>query len=67
MRLVSNTTVSFVIAPDFARRARDLLQGARAAVRYRESPLPHTLDPTFLVELVPWIRRVTEAVSTPHT
>jgi hypothetical protein len=24
-------------------------------VLYRESPLPHAIDPRFLVELVPWI------------
>jgi phospholipase/carboxylesterase len=63
---IGHGTYDGVIAPDFARRARDLLQGTGAAVRYRESPLPHTIDPTFLVELVPWIRRVTEGVSTPR-
>lgn len=49
-----------VIAVEFARRARDLLTQAGAAVRYREAPLPHTIDPTFLVELVPWIRQLLE-------
>ncbi len=47
-----------VIAVDLARRARDLLQRAGAGVRYRESPLPHMVDPTFIAELVPWIRRL---------
>jgi hypothetical protein len=27
-------------------------------VRYRESPLTHTVDPAFIAELVPWIRRL---------
>ncbi len=47
-----------VITVDFARRARDLLRGAGADVRYRESPLPHTVDPTFIAELAPWIRQL---------
>jgi phospholipase/carboxylesterase len=45
-----------VISVEFARRARVLLEGAGAEVRYRESPLPHAIDPRFLGELVPWIR-----------
>jgi phospholipase/carboxylesterase len=47
-----------VISVDFGRRARDLLRQAGADVRYRESPLTHTVDPAFIAELVPWIRRL---------
>jgi phospholipase/carboxylesterase len=47
-----------VIAVDFARRARDLLQRAGADVRYRESPIPHTVDPAFVAELGPWIEQL---------
>ena len=32
-----------------------LLEDAGAQVVYREYPLPHTVDPGFLAELVPWI------------
>ncbi len=62
---IGHGTHDGVIAVDFARRARTLLQRAGAVVRYRESPLPHTIDPMFLVELVPWIRRLREGISTP--
>ena len=52
-----------VISVDFARRARDLLTAAGADVRYRESPLPHAIDPAFLDDLVPWLGRIREAAS----
>jgi phospholipase/carboxylesterase len=55
---IGHGTYDPVIAPELARQARDVLQRAGAEVRYRESPLPHTIDPTFLVELIPWIRRL---------
>jgi phospholipase/carboxylesterase len=58
---IGHGTYDEVIPPAFSRRARDLLAGSGAAVRYRESPLPHTIDPSFLVELVPWIDRAVEA------
>jgi phospholipase/carboxylesterase len=54
---IGHGTYDELIPVEFARRARDLLERAGAAVRYHESPLGHTIDPMFLVELVPWIRR----------
>ena len=44
-----------VIGVEWGRRARDLLEGAGADVRYRESPLPHAIDPRFVVELEQWL------------
>jgi len=44
-----------VISVDFGREARDLLTEAGADVTYRESPMPHTIDPGFLGELRGWI------------
>jgi phospholipase/carboxylesterase len=44
-----------VIPVEFGRRARDELEAAGARVLYRESPLDHAIDPTFLDELVPWL------------
>lgn len=55
---IGHGTQDPVIAVGFARRARDLLQRAGADVLYRESPLPHTVDPAFIAELVPWIRQL---------
>jgi phospholipase/carboxylesterase len=40
-----------VIGVEWSRKARELLPDAL----YRESPLPHTIDPHFLRELGPWI------------
>ena len=45
-----------VISVEFARDARDRLADAGARVTYRESPMPHTIDPSFLRELPAWLR-----------
>lgn len=44
-----------VITVDFGRRAKQDLESAGADVHYRESPMPHTIDPGFLEELRPWL------------
>lgn len=44
-----------VIPVAFARAARDALAAAGADVRYRESPLTHTIDPGFVLELRDWL------------
>jgi phospholipase/carboxylesterase len=44
-----------VISVDFGRDARDRLAAAGADVTYRESPMPHTIDPAFMGELPSWI------------
>jgi phospholipase/carboxylesterase len=44
-----------VISVDFAREARDLLERAGGEVLYYESPLPHTIDPSFLARLASWL------------
>jgi phospholipase/carboxylesterase len=44
-----------VISVEWSRRAKALLEDAGAQIVYREYPLPHAVDPRFLVELVPWI------------
>ena len=51
-----------IIGVEWGRQARDLLEQAGAHVLYREYPLPHAVDPSFLVELRPWLRG---AVSSP--
>jgi phospholipase/carboxylesterase len=45
-----------VISVEFGRDARERLVNAGADVLYRESPMPHTIDPTFLRELPAWLR-----------
>ena len=44
-----------VIPVEFGRDARDRLVAAGADVTYRESPMPHTIDPAFLRELPDWL------------
>jgi phospholipase/carboxylesterase len=44
-----------VISVEFGRDARDRLVDAGADVTYRESPMPHTIDPAFLRELPDWL------------
>ena len=44
-----------VISVEFGRDARDRLVDAGADVTYRESPMPHTIDPAFLRELPDWV------------
>lgn len=44
-----------VIPVEWGRRARSLLEKAGADVVYRESPLPHAVDPRFQPELRPWL------------
>jgi len=50
-----------VIGVEWGRRAKELLEGAGADVLYREYPLPHTVDPSFLAELRPWLRQAIPA------
>jgi phospholipase/carboxylesterase len=44
-----------VIGVEWSRLARAQLKEAGADVLYRESPMPHTIDPGFLDELHPWL------------
>ena len=44
-----------VIGVEWGRRARASLESAGFAITYRESPLPHTIDPRFLSELQGWV------------
>jgi phospholipase/carboxylesterase len=45
-----------IITVDFGRAARDRAQQAGADVLYRESDVPHTIDPRVIPELVDWLR-----------
>ena len=44
-----------VIGVEWGRRAKAQLEAAGAEPLYREYPLPHTIDPRFVVELQPWL------------
>jgi phospholipase/carboxylesterase len=48
-------TLDPVITVDFGRRARDQILAAGGEVLYREYPLPHAIDPSFLAEVRDWL------------
>ena len=52
---IGHGTFDPVIRVEWGRKARTLLEQAGADVVYRESPLPHAIDPRFLVELRSWV------------
>jgi phospholipase/carboxylesterase len=58
---IGHGTQDPVISVDFARDAHRRLERAGLAVLYRESPLPHTIDPHFVAVLQNWIRDATTA------
>ncbi|MEX2049519.1 MAG: phospholipase [Gemmatimonadota bacterium] len=45
---IGHGTQDPIISVEFARRDRAVLEEAGARVLYRESPIPHTIDPGFL-------------------
>jgi phospholipase/carboxylesterase len=53
---IGHGTLDPVIGVEWGRRAKTLLEEAGAQVLYREYPLPHAVDPGFLLELRPWVR-----------
>ncbi len=55
---IGHGTLDPVIGIEFGRRSRALLEGAGLDVRYRESPMAHSIDPGFLDELRGWLRDV---------
>jgi phospholipase/carboxylesterase len=52
---IGHGTQDPVIPVDFGRDARERLTEAGARLVYRESPMPHAVDPSFLLELRPWL------------
>jgi phospholipase/carboxylesterase len=60
---IGHGTYDPVIGVEWGRAAKEQLQAAGADVVYRESPLPHTVDPAFLAELRPWLARAVSSRS----
>jgi phospholipase/carboxylesterase len=54
---IGHGTFDPIIEASFGRQARDRLQEAGAEVLWRESPVPHTVDPGFLAELAGFVKR----------
>jgi phospholipase/carboxylesterase len=55
-----------VISVEFGRDARERLTEAGAVVTYRESPMPHTIDPAFLGELPAWLGDAIASAAAEH-
>jgi phospholipase/carboxylesterase len=57
---IGHGTYDPVIGVEFGRRAKETLEAAGAPVTYRESPMPHAIDPRFATGLAAWIREALE-------
>lgn len=53
---IGHGTLDPVIGVGFGRQAKARLEDAGAAITYRESPMAHTIDPSFLDQLQGWLR-----------
>ena len=56
---IAHGTFDPVIPVDWGREAQTVLEAAGADVLYRESPVPHTIDPAVIPELAGLVARVT--------
>jgi phospholipase/carboxylesterase len=52
---IGHGVVDPVIGVEWGRDARDRLQAAGHTPLYRESPMPHTIDPVFVADLRGWL------------
>jgi phospholipase/carboxylesterase len=55
---IGHGTLDQVIGVEWGRHARDLLEPAGLAVRYRESVMGHSIDPDFIADLRGWLTEV---------
>ncbi|HEX7254891.1 MAG TPA: hypothetical protein VF236_03105 [Gaiellaceae bacterium] len=60
---IGHGTYDPVISVEWSRKAKQLLEEAGAEVLYRESPMAHSVDPSFVAELQPWVADVVEQAS----
>jgi phospholipase/carboxylesterase len=58
---IAHGSLDPVIPVDFGREARATLEAAGATVLYRETPVPHTIDPSVIRDLQSFVRAATEA------
>src|SRR5712671_318971 len=61
---IGHGTLDQIIPVEFGRQAAQRLREAGADVLYRESPVPHTLDPREIPTFVEWLQRTMERART---
>jgi phospholipase/carboxylesterase len=61
---VGHGTFDPVIPVEWSRKTKEQLERAGAEVLYRESPMPHSVDPSFIEQLQPWVGDVIRAETT---
>jgi phospholipase/carboxylesterase len=54
---IGHGTYDPIIPVEFGRSARAALEAAGGDVTYRESPLPHAIDPRYAAELAGWVEQ----------
>lgn len=52
-----------VIGVEFGRDAKKQLEVAGVDLVYRESEMPHTIDPAYLKSLIPWMAGIVDGIS----
>jgi phospholipase/carboxylesterase len=62
---ISHGELDQVIEVEWGRDARDRLTAVGADVLYRETPMPHTIDPRTIPELSDWVRATIDRSSPP--
>lgn len=55
---IGHGTYDPVIGVEWSRRAKQTLEGAGLTVLYRESAMPHAIDPAYLRDLTSWVVQV---------
>ena len=55
---IGHGTFDPIISVEWSRKAKALVEEAGAEVLYKESPMPHSVDPSFIAELQPWLSAV---------
>ena len=55
---IGHGTLDPVIGVEWGRQAREVLEAAGAEVLYRETPMGHQIDPSFVGEVAEWLRGI---------
>ena len=55
---IGHGTLDTVIGVEWGRQSREVLEAAGAEVLYRETPMGHQIDPSFVGEVAEWLRGI---------